>query len=61
VRFAFKNEVAQQTLTVAMHLIHCYLAACSGLRELGILRTERTPQGAALKSNRGGRLRCGQK
>jgi hypothetical protein len=45
VGFAFKVEMAQQTLAVATHLIHCYLAARSALRELGILRTERTLQG----------------
>jgi hypothetical protein len=45
VGFAFNNEMAQQTFAVATHLIHCYLATCSGLRELGILRTEPTLQG----------------
>jgi len=36
---------ARDTLAVAGHLIACYLSARAGLKQLGILRTERTLQG----------------
>jgi len=36
---------AQEKLSIAHHLIQCYVGARGGLRELGILRSERNLQG----------------
>ena len=44
-KFQLKESEARQSLAVASHLIACYLSSRAGLKELGILRTERTLQG----------------
>ena len=43
--FPIKNKKARESLAVAGHLIGCYLAARGGLKELGILRSERSLEG----------------
>jgi hypothetical protein len=44
-KLEFKNQQVRDALAVASHLIACYLASRAGLKQLGILRTERTLQG----------------
>jgi hypothetical protein len=44
-KFQLNEPEARQSFAVASHLIACYLASRAGLKELGILRTERTLQG----------------
>ncbi len=44
-KFELQDEETRKTFAVAGHLIKCYVASRDGLRELGILRTERTLQG----------------
>ncbi|HTX22205.1 MAG TPA: hypothetical protein VMD27_10170 [Candidatus Aquilonibacter sp.] len=44
-KLEFNSQKVRDTLAVAGHLIACYLASRAGLKELGILRTERTLQG----------------
>jgi hypothetical protein len=44
-KLEFNNQQARTTLATASHLIACYLASRAGLKQLGILRTERTLQG----------------
>jgi hypothetical protein len=39
------TKSARRDLAVARHLVACYLSSRAGLKELGILRTERTLQG----------------
>ena len=41
----FTKSEARDAFAVAGHLIGCYLSSRAGLKELGILRTERTLQG----------------
>ena len=41
----FTKPEARDAFAVAGHLIACYLSSRAGLRQLGILRTERTLQG----------------
>lgn len=40
-----QKKRARRNLKIATHLIHAYLASRDGLKELGILRSERTLQG----------------
>jgi len=44
-KFELQDEETRKTFTVAGHVIKCYVASRAGLRERGILRTERTLQG----------------
>src|SRR4029077_9040825 len=39
------TKSARRDLAVARHLVACYLSSRAGLKQLGILRTERTLQG----------------
>jgi len=41
----FTKPEARDAFAVAGHLIQCYLSSRAGLKQLGILRTERTLQG----------------
>ena len=41
----FTKAEARDAFAVAGHLIRCYLSARAGLKQLGVLRTERTLQG----------------
>ena len=40
-----QSEKAQGILAIARHFVRCYVAARDGLKQLGILRSERTLQG----------------
>ena len=44
-KFKLEEPEASRSLAIASHLIACYLSSRAGLKELGILRTERTLQG----------------
>jgi uncharacterized protein DUF6998 len=44
-KFQLKESEASRSFAVAGHLIACYLSSRAGLKQLGILRTERTLQG----------------
>jgi len=44
-KFQLQESEARQSFAVAGHLIACYLSSRAGLKQLGILRTERTLQG----------------
>jgi hypothetical protein len=44
-KLQLQKPEARHSLAVASHLIACYLSSRAGLKQLGILRTERTLQG----------------